>query len=121
MMTVRKTWNASTEGDAMYARSIAFHTRQDVTTDQASAIYQEMVLLLSDADGFLGATFMMNPETNHALSLTFWRDRECGAAAGPSLLPVLLVKVHPLVVAPPEISGFEVIDQSFEFEKLSAS
>lgn len=116
MMTARMTWNASVEGDAMYARSIAFRARQDVTTEQASVIYHEMVLLLSDADGFLGATFMMNPETNHALSLTFWRDRECGAAAGPALLPVLLVKVHPLVVAPPEISGYEVIDRSFTLD-----
>lgn len=88
---------------------------------QAETIYHEMVLLLSDADGFLGATFMMNPETNHALSLTFWRDRECGAAAGPTLLPVLLVKVHSLVVAPPEISGYDVIDNSFAFDDLSAS
>ena len=38
-----------------------------------------------------------------------------------SLLPVLLVKIHALVVTPPEISGYDVIDKSFAFDDLSAS
>ncbi len=100
----------------MYARSITFRARSGVTTEQASVIYHELTRMLSDAEGFLGSTFMMNPETKHAISLTFWRDRECGAAAGPKVLPMLLVKVHPLVVAPPEISGYDVIEHSFSCE-----
>lgn len=84
-------------------------------------IYHELTRILADAEGFLGSTFMMNPETNHAISLTFWRDRECGAAAGPNVLPMLLVKVHPLVVGPPEISGYDVIEQSFALDGVSSS
>lgn len=98
----------------MYARSITFRAQPGVTTRQAMEIYEELTRLLADADGFLGSTFMMNPETNHAVSLTFWRDRDSGAAAGPKVLPLLLVKVHPLVVAPPEITGYDVIGQTFE-------
>ena len=99
----------------MYARSITFRARPGVTTQQASVIYHEMTKIVAGEDGYLGSTFMMNVETNHAISLTFWRDRDSGAAAGPKVLPMLLVKVHPLVVGPPEISGYDVIEQSFAF------
>lgn len=99
----------------MYARSITFRARPGVTAQQASVIYRELTKIVAGEDGFLGSTFMMNVETNHAISLTFWRDRDSGAAAGPKVLPMLLVKVHPLVVGPPEISGYDVIDQSFAF------
>jgi hypothetical protein len=99
----------------MYARSITFRARPGVTSQQASVIYHELTKIVSCEDGYLGSTFMMNMETNHAISLTFWRDRDSGAAAGPKVLPMLLVKVHPLVVGPPEISGYDVIEQSFAF------
>lgn len=105
----------------MYARSITFRARPGVTTQQASVIYHELSRILADAEGFLGSTFMMNPETNQAISLTFWRDRECGVAAGPTVLPMLLVKVHPFVVGPPEISGYDVIEQSFALDGIPAS
>ncbi|HEX5164148.1 MAG TPA: hypothetical protein VFV93_02030 [Thermomicrobiales bacterium] len=105
----------------MYARSITFRAQPGVTTRQASEIYEELTRLLADAEGFLGSTFMMNPETNHAISLTFWRDRESGAAAGPKVLPLLLVKVHPLVLSPPEISGYDVIGQTFELNDATGA
>lgn len=104
----------------MYARSITFRARPEVTAEQASVIYHELVRILAEAEGFLGASFLMNPDTNHAISLTYWRDRECDAAAGPRVLPILLVKVHPLVVAPPEISGYDVVEQSFTLEPVDA-
>lgn len=100
----------------MYARTIEFRARPSVTSEQASVIYHELVRILAGEDGFLGVSFMMNPETNHAISLTYWRDRESGAAAGPKVVPMLLVKVHPLVIAPPEISGYDVIEQSFSLD-----
>lgn len=99
----------------MYARSITFRARPGVTSQQASVIYHELTKIAAGEDGYLGSTFMMNMETNHAISLTFWRDRDSGAAAGPKVLPMLLVKVHPLVVGPPDISGYDVIEQSFAF------
>ena len=67
----------------MYARSITFRARPGVTTQQASIIYHEMTKIVAGEDGYLGSTFMMNVETNHAISLTFWRDRDSGAAAVP--------------------------------------
>jgi hypothetical protein len=99
----------------MYARSITFRSRPGVTPQQASVIYHELTKIVSGEDGYLGSTFMMNMEMNQAISLTFWRDRESGAAAGPKVLPMLLVKVRQLVVGPPEISGYDVIEQSFDF------
>ncbi|HYI13853.1 MAG TPA: antibiotic biosynthesis monooxygenase [Thermomicrobiales bacterium] len=97
----------------MYVRSITFRARPEVTSEQASVIYHELTKIVAGEDGFLGSTFMMNADSNHAMSLTFWRDRDSGAAAGPKVLPMLLVKVHPLLVGPPEISGYDVIEQSF--------
>jgi hypothetical protein len=99
----------------MYARSITFRSRPGVTSEQASVIYHKLTKIVSGEDGYLGSTFMMNMETNHAVSLTFWRDRDSGAAAGPKVLPMLLVKVRQLVVGPPEINGYDVIEQSFGF------
>ena len=64
---------------------------------------------------------MMNPETGHAISLTFWRDRKCATDAGPTVLPMLLVKVHALVIAPPEISGYEVIEHALAPQLLHES
>ena len=105
----------------MYARSITFRARPEVTYQQASIIYHELTKIVAGEDGYLGSTFMMNADTNHAISLTFWRDRDSGAAAGPKVLPMLLVKVHPLVVGPPEINGYDVIEQSFSFDEVPLS
>ena len=105
----------------MYARSITFRARPEVTPQQASVIYHELTMIVASEDGYIGSTFMMNEETNDAISLTFWRDRDSGAAAGPKVLPMLLVKVHPLVVGPPEIRGYDVIEQSFTLKDASGS
>lgn len=105
----------------MYARAITFRARPEVTSRQASVIYHELTRILAGEDGFLGSTFMMNEETNHAISLTFWRDRNCGAAAGPKVLPMLLVKVHPLVMGPPEISGYDIIEQSYSIDGATSA
>lgn len=124
MMPARITHHAASlarENRRMYARAITFRARPTVTAQQASIIYHELTRILAGEDGFLGSSFMMNPETNHAISLTFWRDRESGAAAGPKVLPMLLVKVHPLVVAPPEISGYDIIEQSFALDGVASS
>jgi|GEM_PF-3800102 len=102
----------------MYVRSISFRARPGVTAQQASVIYHELTTIVSEADGYLGSTFMMNAETRQAISLTFWRDRESGAAAGPKVLPMLLVKVRQLVIGPPEINGYDVIEQSFSLADL---
>ena len=39
----------------MYARSITFLARSEVTTEQASVIYHELTRMLSAAEGFLVA------------------------------------------------------------------
>jgi len=105
----------------MYVRSITFAVNPGVTMQLASDLYHELTGIVADAEGFLGSTFMMNMETLQAVSLTFWRDRECGAAAGPLVVPRLLVKVHNLVSGPPEINGYDVVGQSFDFPSAERS
>ena len=94
----------------MYARVIEYRARPRITTDEATAMYRQIISVLERVDGFLGSEFLMNESTHRAMSITWWRDGACAADGGRKSLP-LLMQIGDLVEAPPEISGYDVVDR----------
>jgi len=95
----------------MYARVIQYHARPEVSRTEATSMYHQIISVLERMDGYLGSTFLMNDATHRAVSITWWRDDACAADAGRTSLPMLM-RISNLMVGPPEISGFDVVDQS---------
>ena len=93
----------------MYARVISYHARPQITTDDATAMYRQIISVLERVEGFLGSVFLMNESTHRAVSITWWRDGACAAEGGRKSLP-LLMQIGDLVETPPEIAGYDVID-----------
>ncbi len=94
----------------MYARVVEYHARPHITRSEAATMYHQIIAVLDGMDGFLGSTFLMNEATHRAVSITWWRDDACASSGGRKSLP-LLIRISDMMVSPPVISGYDVVDQ----------
>lgn len=99
----------------MYVRVLSFVCRSDVHTDHIQTVYREIVDRASELDGFLGSSLLMSGESCRGLALMYWRSREAAAAAGPKLVSLLGDRIHDVLAQPPDISGYDVVENDLEF------
>lgn len=94
----------------MYVRVLSFVCREDVSSDEIKSVYQEVTNEAESLDGFLGASLLMGEESCRGMALIYWRDHDAASAAGPRLVSVLGQRIHEILVHPPEITGYNVLD-----------
>ncbi len=95
----------------MYARMINLTFDETVTHDQAHALYQDLVAEFRAIDGFRGCAFMLMPSARRGVTITYWDDAERASRGGERALPMMIERMKGLLAEPPEIVGYEVVDQ----------
>ncbi len=95
----------------MYARLIRLTFGEDVTHDEAHALYKELSDECRQVEGFRGCTFLLMPNARRGLTVTYWADAERATEAGERVLPTMLQRMSGLLAEAPEITGYEVIEQ----------
>lgn len=96
----------------MYVRMITYSIRPSVSLEQATIIYHEMLSFLQPLPGYRGLSLLLNEEAHQAVSLSYWQDQESATEAGSKVLPVLMGRTQELVDRPPEVAGYEIVDQN---------
>ena len=97
----------------MYVRVISYSFPPSVTVEQAEAIYGDMMKLTESLPGFQGLSLLINEETRQAISLSYWEDQASATEAGAVILPLLMERTKDLVSQPPEVTGFDLVRQTF--------
>jgi hypothetical protein len=96
----------------MYVRLITYHTRPGVTAADARAVYSEMLRVMQPLPGFKWISLLLNEDTHQAISMSCWNDQACAAEAGTAILPLLMQRASAFVDRPPEVAGFELVEQA---------
>jgi hypothetical protein len=96
----------------MYVRLITYHVKPGVTAADARAIYNEMLTVMQPLPGFKGISLLLNEDTHQAISMSCWNDQSCAAEAGTAILPLLMRRAAVFVDRPPEVAGFEMVEQA---------
>lgn len=94
----------------MYMRMITFRLKKDVDQADAMSVYEDMVTILREQNGFKGCGLLFDEEARTAISLTYWADEGCAGDAGERILPLLFERTEDLAEHPPEITGYHVLD-----------
>lgn len=94
----------------MYMRMITYHVRPDIEHAQAEEVYEDIVRVLKEQEGFQGSALLLNEDVSMAISMTYWDDEACAGEAGERVLPILYARTQELSDGPPEISGYHVLD-----------
>jgi hypothetical protein len=97
----------------MYVRAMMFECRDDVREQDIADVYYELVETAESLDGFRGSTLLMSEEDCRGIALIFWIDRDSAIAASERLLPLLGARIHEVLFHPPDIAGYNVIDERF--------
>lgn len=95
----------------MYARLISLCFNEDVSHDRAHDLNRRLVEEFRAVDGFSGYTFLLMPTARRGMTLTYWDDADSASKAGEQILPMIMDEMRDLLIEPPEITGYEVIDR----------
>jgi hypothetical protein len=95
----------------MYVRVLTFECLPDVNEEQVNHVYRSVVDAAQREDGFKGATLLMREDACRGMAMVFWRDKDSATAAGTTLLDVLNNKIYTMLANPPDISGYDVLDE----------
>lgn len=95
----------------MYARLISLCFNEDVSHDRAHDLNRRLVEEFRGVDGFSGFTFLLMSTARRGMTLTYWDDADSASKAGERILPMIMDEMRDLLIEPPEIAGYEVIDR----------
>lgn len=96
--------------EMMYARLINLSFQQTVAHEDAHGLYQDLVTLFRQIEGFRGYSFMLMPNARRGVILTLWDDAACATQGGEVVMPMICERMSDLLAEAPDVTGYEVID-----------
>jgi hypothetical protein len=100
----------------MYVRVLSFVCRPEVERKRIQDLYRMVIGRARDMDGFIGGTLLMQEAACDGMALMYWTNKEAAASAGPVLLEILGRHIHDLLDTPPDIRGYDVVENGIKPE-----
>ena len=92
----------------MFARKISLNLKPNMNTDFTRKLETEIVPVLRKQKGFQEQFFGVLPNTNEAISISLWDQKENAENYNRTTYPELMKLLTPMVEGTPTVHSFEV-------------